>query len=178
MILSDATITKAVKKGDLGISEFSEMQLNPHSYNLRLSKYYREFSDYSFDFGKDNQAKYSELKVMPVGGLILSPEKLYLMSTVEEINLVKYVGEVSGRSSVGRAGLLVHCTAGFIDYGFRGHITLEVGIIGTHYVKVYPNMEICQIKFYKADKPNTAYSGRYQGQGHSEPSRYIFNKPQ
>ena len=175
MILND----NEIKAGSY-ITPFNESMVDPHSYNLTLSKYYRKFVGSHFDFAQDNTDKYTNLLEIDNNGLVIYPNALYLFSTEEKIHCYDCVGEVAGRSSIGRAGVMVHVTAGFIDYGFEGNITLEVGIIGNHTVQLYAGMDIAQIKLYRCAKPAKSYfeTGRYNNQGHSVGSRYVFKKQQ
>lgn len=163
MILSDSKILEELKKGNIAISGFDEKRLNPNSYNLRLSNTLKIYKDKCLDPKKKLE---TETIIIPEDGYVLQPGVLYLGSTVEWISSVPdgtIVPMVEGRSSIGRLGLSVHVTAGFCDIGFKGNITLELFAI--HPVKIYPNMEICQIYYERTEgKCLHPYNGKYQGQ--------------
>lgn len=172
MILSDSKILEEIKKGTITISDFNEKRINPNSYNLTLSNKLKVYTDKVLDPKKPLNVKEIEI---PKEGYILQPGVLYIASTNEVISSSPtgtIVPMVEGRSSLGRLGLSVHVTAGFCDIGFNGTITLEMFVI--HPVKIYPNMEICQIYYERTEgKCLHPYNGKYQGQRSPETSRII-----
>lgn len=108
--------------------------------------------------------------LIPEEGLVLMPGTLYLGRTIERMHTKHYVAKVDGRSSVGRLGMNIHATAGFIDTGFDGTITLEISV--THPVRVVPNVRICQVWFMEMQGETRLYEGRYQGQVEATASRF------
>ena len=142
MILSGKEIKKQVKEGSIAIDPFTDDQINPNSYNLRLHPDLLVYDNDILDMREKNSA--SPL-VIPEDGLLLEPHKLYLGRTVERTSTDKYVPMLEGRSSVGRLGLFIHITAGFGDIGFDGFWTLEIFCVQP--IRIYSGLEICQI-FY------------------------------
>ena len=179
MILSGKEIINGINNGDIIISPFDSTKVTPNSYNLTLnnkllvyadsvvSKYVQgEFTPQPFlenplDMKKDNP--YKEI-IIPDEGIVLQPGIVYLGKTNEFTATDKYVPMLEGRSSIGRLGIHIHVTAGFGDIGFKGTWTLE--IVATQPVKIYPNVEICQIYYHTlyGDDSIKYISGKYQGQ--------------
>ena len=158
MILSGKEIKKQVKEGSIAIDPFTDEQINPNSYNLRLHPDLLIYDNDILDMREKNSA--SPL-VIPEGGLLLEPHKLYLGRTVERTSTDKYVPMLEGRSSVGRLGLFIHITAGFGDIGFDGFWTLEIFCVQP--IKIYPNVEICQVYYHTIEGEHENYSsGKYQ----------------
>lgn len=151
--------------GKIKIEPFSEKQLNPNSYNVRLHELLRVYpprvKDFGLDMRKDND---TDDFIIPEEGYVLQPGLLYLGRTVEH-TCTNYpiVPMLEGRSSVGRLGLSVHITAGFGDVGFSGTWTLEMTCV--HPLRIYPNVEIAQIYYLRTyggmPKP---YNGKYQNE--------------
>ena len=162
MGLSDKNIIKEIKRGNIIIDPFDMEMMNPNSIDLRLDKHYQVVDDLMYvkkgylDCRTNNLF---EKRIMPDEGLVLQPGKLYIYSCIEKIGVPcnnrtfidKILGkgyieaEVLGKSSIGRLGLFIHVTAGFIDTGFVGNLVLEM--VATHPIKVYPNQKICQLRF-------------------------------
>lgn len=171
MILSGLSILSAINNSDIYIEDFHESRLGPNSYNLRLHNELMVYVDETFDraFQKSfwKKAECLDMKKnnrvhkidIPEEGLVLQPGILYLGRTVEYTSTDKYVPLVEGRSSVGRLGLFVHITAGFGDIGYEGCWTLEMSCIQP--VKIYPNVEICQIYFHKIEGDYVKYNKKY-----------------
>ena len=143
MILSGKEIIKQVKEGNIHISNFSEENVNPNSYNVTLANKLLVYEDDLLDMKKDN--KFREITI-PEEGLILEPGKLYLGRTVEKTETDAFVPMLEGRSSIGRLGLEIHVTAGFGDIGFAGFWTLELAVVQP--LKIYPNVEIGQVYYH------------------------------
>ncbi len=140
------------------IEPFSEGQLNPNSYNLRLHSEVRTYRPGVLDMRKENL---SDPMAIPAEGLELEPRRLYLGRTVEFTETDGFVPMLEGRSSVGRLGLFVHVTAGFGDVGFRGYWTLEMFCVQP--IIIYPDVEICQIFYHTLDGDYVPYNnGKYQ----------------
>lgn len=173
-VLSDRDIKQALHHGKLGIKPFDIEALQPSSVDLKLGREFRIFNHIVIpyiDVSIQSPDEYSSVKVATENEpFIIHPGTFCLGSTVEEVSLDdSLVGRLDGRSSLGRLGLLIHATAGYIDPGFTGKITLEISNLSPVPIAVWPGMRICQISFLKlvtnAEKP---YSGKYQG--HQDPT--------
>ena len=157
MLLSGEEIKKNLGK-DIIIEPFRPSQLNPNSYNLRLSNELLVYDTDTLDMKAKNPVKHLTI---PESGLLLEANKLYLGRTVEYTKTDRFVPMLEGRSSVGRLGLFIHVTAGFGDVGFAGYWTLEMFCI--HPIVIYPNVEICQIYYHTILGDYEKYeSGKYQ----------------
>ena len=166
MILSGKEIKKQVKEGSIAIDPFTDEQINPNSYNLRLHPDLLVYDNDILDMREKNSA--SPL-VIPDDGLLLEPHKLYLGRTVERTSTDKYVPMLEGRSSVGRLGLFIHITAGFGDIGFDGFWTLEIFCVQP--IRIYSGLEICQIFYHTIDGDFDLYrSKKYQSNKGVQPS--------
>lgn len=166
MILSGLEIKKRLGK-DIYIEPFDEKCLNPNSYNLKLNNELLIYKESVLDMKKPNK---TEKIIIPPEGLVLEPGTLYLGRTVEYTETQNLVPMLEGRSSVGRLGLFVHVTAGFGDVGFKGFWTLEIHCIQP--IRVYPNVEICQIYYHSIEGEYFKYSssGKYQNNSDIQPS--------
>lgn len=157
MILSGREIKANLGK-DIVITPYSEKQLNPNSYNLRLHNELLVYQNKVLDMKKENLA---DKIIIPPEGLVLDPQKLYLGRTLEYTETHSHVPMLEGRSSVGRLGLFIHITAGFGDVGFKGFWTLEIFCVQP--IKVYPGVEVCQIYYHTLEGDYDKYtSGKYQ----------------
>lgn len=165
MILSGKEIKNKLGK-EIVIEPFSENQLNPNSYNLRLHHELLVYDEEVLDMKKEN--KFKKL-VIPEDGLVLEPGKLYLGRTIEYTATDKYVPMLEGRSSIGRLGLFIHITAGFGDVGFSGFWTLEIFCVQP--IRIYSGVEICQIYYHSVEGEYEKYtSGKYQNNEGVQPS--------
>ena len=166
MILSGKEIHQQVENGTISIDPFNSSQLNPNSYNLRLHSDLLVYDSDVLDMKEKNST--SPLTI-PDEGLLLEPQKLYLGRTIERTATDKYVPMLEGRSSVGRLGLFIHITAGFGDIGFDGFWTLEIFCVQP--IKIYANLEICQIFYHTIDGDYELYkSKKYQSNKGVQPS--------
>ena len=157
MILSGKEIVNR-QGDDIIIKPFNEKQVNPNSYNLKLHNELVVYDSHVLDMKKDNTGT---KMIIPEEGLLLESNKLYLGRTVEYTETHNLIPMLEGRSSVGRLGLFVHVTAGFGDVGFKGYWTLEIFCVQP--IKIYPNIEICQIFYHSIDGDYTSYEGgKYQ----------------
>lgn len=157
MILSGKEILKHMGK-EIIITPFDEKRINPNSYNLSLADELLVYEKEALDMKKPNPTKQI---VIPEEGLLLEPNRLYLGRTNEFTKTDRYVPMLEGRSSTGRLGLFIHVTAGFGDIGFAGYWTLEIFCVQP--VRIYPNVEICQIYYHDIDGEYDLYSsGKYQ----------------
>ena len=156
MILSGKEILKHMGK-EIIITPFDEKRINPNSYNLSLADELLVYEQDELDMKKPNPTKQI---VIPEEGLLLEPNRLYLGRTNEFTKTDRYVPMLEGRSSTGRLGLFIHVTAGFGDIGFAGYWTLEIFCVQP--VRIYPNVEICQIYYHDIDGEYDLYSsGKY-----------------
>lgn len=185
MILSDRTIREEIEAGRIVIDPFDDAAVQPSSVDLRVDRYFRVFRNHSsrvIDV-KENQESLTELVEAPGGDpLILHPGEFVLGSTLERVALPDdIVGRLEGKSSLGRLGLLIHTTAGFVDPGFDGYLTLEFSNVANLPITVYPEMKIGQISFLRmttaADSPygSSALGSKYQNQRGPTASRYFEN---
>lgn len=165
MILSGQEIKKHMGK-EIIIEPFDEKRINPNSYNLSLAGELLVYDNHVLDMKEPNPV--SRI-IIPEDGLLLEPNRLYLGRTNEYTSTSRYVPMLEGRSSTGRLGLFIHVTAGFEDIGFSGYWTLEIFCVQP--VRIYPNVEICQIYYHDIDGEYELYkSGKYQNNTGIQPS--------
>ena len=185
MILSDRSIREAIAAKRIIIDPFDEACLQPSSIDVKVSNLFRVFRNHTtaiIDVKKD-LTDLTELVEMPGDEpFVLHPGEFVLGSTLERVAIANdLVARVEGKSSLGRLGLLIHSTAGFIDAGFDGHITLELSNVANLPITIYPSMKIGQVSFMTmttpADKPygSGVRGSKYQGQRGPTPSRYFEN---
>jgi dCTP deaminase len=185
VILSDRSIREAMAAKRIIIDPFDEACLQPSSIDVKVSNLFRVFRNHTtaiIDVKKD-LTDLTELVEMPGDEpFVLHPGEFVLGSTLERVAIANdLVARVEGKSSLGRLGLLIHSTAGFIDAGFDGHITLELSNVANLPITIYPRMKIGQVSFMTmttpADKPygSGARGSKYQGQRGPTPSRYFEN---
>ena len=185
MVLSDRTIRRLLEEGRIGIEPYEEELLQPSSVDVRVDRLFRVFrnSRYPFIDVKQEMEELTELvEVEPDEAFILHPGEFVLGSTLERITLPDdLVARLEGKSSLGRLGLLIHSTAGFIDPGWDGHVTLELSNVANLPITIYYGMKIGQVSFVQLSEPaehpyGTGELGsKYQGQIGPTPSRYWRN---
>jgi len=185
MVLSDRTIRRLLGEGRIGIEPYEEELLQPSSVDVRVDRLFRVFrnSRYPFIDVKQEMEELTELvEVEPDEAFILHPGEFVLGSTLERITLPDdLVARLEGKSSLGRLGLLIHSTAGFIDPGWDGHVTLELSNVANLPITIYYGMKIGQVSFVQLSEPaehpyGTGELGsKYQGQIGPTPSRYWKN---
>ena len=174
MLLSDRDIRAEIAANRVGVEPFDEAMIQPSSVDVRLDKFFRVFENHKYSV-IDPSTEQAELtrEVISEGDepFILHPGEFVLASTYEVITLPDDIaGRLEGKSSLGRLGLLTHSTAGFIDPGFSGHITLELSNVANLPVKLFPGMKIGQLCLIKLSSPaenpygSALYGSRYQGQ--------------
>ena len=180
MVLSDQTIRRLLGEGRIEVDPYDPSLLQPSSVDVRVDRYFRVFrnSRYPYIDVKQEQEELTELVEIDSEPFILHPGEFVLGSTYEVISLPADVAaRVEGKSSLGRLGLLTHATAGFVDPGFSGHVTLELANVATLPIKLYPGMKIGQFCFFRLSSPSehpygsAKYGSRYQGQRGPTPSR-------
>ena len=157
MILSGKEIESRI--GDeIVIEPFDRKRINPNSYNLSLHNELLVYTQSPLDMKRNNEV---EKLTIPDNGLVLETNRLYLGRTIEYTETKNLVPMLEGRSSIGRLGLFVHVTAGFGDVGFKGFWTLEIFCIQP--IKIYPNVEICQVYYHTIEGDYENYSSdKYQ----------------
>ena len=181
MLLSDRDIRAAIESGRVAIEPYDPAMVQPSSVDVRMDRYFRVFENHRYPHidPAEEQAELTRL-VEPDGSdpFILHPGEFVLASTYEVVTLPDDVAaRLEGKSSLGRLGLLTHSTAGFIDAGFSGHVTLELSNVATLPIKLWPGMKIGQLCFFRLSSPAEAPYGsgasgsRYQGQRGPTPSR-------
>ena len=185
MLLSDRDIAAEIKSGRVKVEPFDPKMIQPSSVDVRLDRFFRVFENHKYeviDPSIEQPDLTREVAVAPSDHFILHPGEFVLASTYEVITLPDDIaGPLEGKSSLGRLGLLTHSTAGFIDPGFSGHITLELSNVANLPVKLYPGMKIGQLCLIKlsssAEHPygSALYGSRYQGQRGPTPSRSWLN---
>ncbi|GLW68772.1 dCTP deaminase [Kitasatospora phosalacinea] len=185
MLLSDNDIRAEIDKGRVVIDPFEPSMVQPSSIDVRLDRFFRVFENHRYPHidPSEEQPDLTRL-VEPEGdeAFILHPGEFVLASTYEVITLPDDVASrLEGKSSLGRLGLLTHSTAGFIDPGFSGHVTLELSNVATLPIKLYPGMKIGQLCLFRLSSPSQhpygseRYGSRYQGQRGPTASRSYLN---
>lgn len=167
MILTSSEILKNMERGNIAIAPFDADKLNPNSYNVSIGTQLIAYKDVIIDL-KQKANTYS--MNIPESGLILQPGRLYLAKTLEYTETKGLVPVLYGRSSAARAGLFVHASAGLGDDGYKGHWTLS--LIPSQPVKIYPNMSLAQIVYFKTLGESTYYSGKYQNSQDAIPQKF------
>ena len=185
MILSDGTIRRLLADGRIHIEPMEDDQVQPASVDLRLGNSFRLLMNHTatcIDPFTANPDLTREVIVADGEPFILHPGEFVLATTKETIGLPDdLVGRIDGKSSMGRWGVLIHATAGFVDSAFKGEITLELSNVATLPVKLWPGMKIGQISFMQLDAPSERPYGhpdlnsKYQGQRGATASEYRRN---
>jgi len=169
----------AIKSGELYIDPFDRNVVQPASYDIHLGG---SFVVYDYQYQENypvDPTKYNPLgKYLSDETQIVVKSKAFMLgSTIEEVGLCRtLVARVEGVSSLGRIGLAIHSTAGYIDPGFRGQITLELFNMAPYPILLTAGMRIGQLAFERMSGPSSGYSGRYQNQTGATPSRYAAEK--
>lgn len=185
MLLADHDIRAEVESGRIRLEPYAPEMLQPSSIDVRLDRYFRVFENHRYPH-IDPAADQPELTraVEPEGDepFILHPGEFALGSIYEVVSLPDDIAaRVEGKSSLGRLGLLTHATAGFIDPGFTGHVTLELSNVATLPIKLWPGMKIGQLCFFRLSSPaehpygSNVYGSHYQNQRGPTPSRSHLN---
>lgn len=181
MLLSDRDLVTEIKAGSLRLDPFEPDLIQPSSIDVRLDRLFRVFNNHLYTH-IDPAVRQDELTSMidvPAGEpFVLHPGEFVLASTYEVITLGdQLAGRLEGKSSLGRLGLLTHSTAGFIDPGFSGHVTLELSNVANLPITLWPGMKIGQLCIFRLSSPaehpygSAVYGSRYQGQRGPTPSR-------
>jgi dCTP deaminase len=185
MLLSDRDIRAELDKGRVVLEPFDNVMVQPSSVDIRLDRYFRVFENHRYPH-IDPAVEQPELTrlVEPDSDepFILHPGEFVLASSYEVVTLPDDIAaRLEGKSSLGRLGLLTHSTAGFVDAGFSGHVTLELSNVATLPIKLWPGMKIGQLCFFRLSSPaehpygSSVYGSRYQDQRGPTPSRSYAN---
>jgi dCTP deaminase len=185
MLLSDRDILATVRAGGLELDPWDPELVQPSSIDVRLDRYFRVFNNSQYTHIDPSQQQ-DELTTLVEpkddDPFVLHPGEFVLGSTLEVVTLGnELAGRLEGKSSYGRLGLLTHSTAGFIDPGFSGHITLELSNVANLPITLWPGMKIGQLCLFRLSSPAEApygsekYGSRYQGQRGPTPSRSYLN---
>jgi len=185
VVLSDRTIRSEIEGGRILIDPFDPAMIQPSSVDLRVDRRFRVFHNSRHPFIDVRQPMEDLTEAVEVPEerpFILHPGEFVLGSTYEVIGLADdLAARLEGKSSLGRLGLLTHSTAGFIDPGFSGHVTLELSNVATLPIKLWPGMKIGQVCVLRLTSPaehpygSSVYGSRYQGQRGPTPSRSFLN---
>ncbi len=185
MLLSDRDICAEIEAKRVALDPFEPTMVQPSSVDVRLDRYFRVFENHKYphiDPSMDQPDLTRQVNPEDDEPFILHPGEFVLGSTYEVVTLPDDVAaRLEGKSSLGRLGLLTHSTAGFIDPGFSGHVTLELSNVATLPIKLWPGMKIGQLCFFRLSSPSEhpygseKYGSRYQGQRGPTPSRSYLN---
>ena len=185
MLLSDRDIKLEIEAGRIGLEPLDLGMVQPSSIDVRIDRFFRLFDNHKYPFidpAEDQPELTHLIDVRPDEAFILHPGEFVLASTYEAVTLPDDVAaRLEGKSSLGRLGLLTHSTAGFIDPGFSGHVTLELSNVATLPITLWPGMKIGQLCFFRLSSPaenpygSGPYGNRYQGQRGPTASRSFQN---
>jgi dCTP deaminase len=185
VVLSDKTIRAEIDSGRIVIDPYDESLVQPSSVDVRVDKRFRVFNNSRYPYIDVRQPMEDLTEPVEIEGdepFILHPGEFVLGQTLERVTLPNdLVARLEGKSSLGRLGLLIHSTAGFVDSGFSGNLTLELSNVANLPITIYQGMPIGQMSFMRMDAPverpyGSAETGsKYQGQAEPTPSRFYLN---
>ncbi len=185
MLLSDRDIRAEIAAERVRLAPYDAAMVQPSSIDVRLDRYFRVFENHRYphiDPSQEQPELTRLIEVKPDEPFVLHPGEFALASTYEVVSLPDdLAGRLEGKSSLGRLGLLTHSTAGFIDPGFSGHVTLELSNVATLPIMLWPGMKIGQLCLFRlssaAEHPygSAVYGSRYQGQRGPTASRSHLN---
>lgn len=185
MLMSDRDIRAELESGRIGLHPLEMSLLQPSSMDVRLDRFFRLFDNHKYPYIDPAEPQEELTRLVEVAAdeaFILHPGEFVLGSTFEQVTLPDDIAaRLEGKSSLGRLGLLTHSTAGFVDPGFSGHVTLELSNMATLPIKLWPGMKIGQLCFFKLSSPtenpygSSKYGSRYQGQRGPTASRSHLN---
>jgi dCTP deaminase len=185
LVLSDQTIRAEIEAGRIVFEPYDPAMVQPSSVDVRVDRSFRVFHNARYPFIDVRTPMDDLTELVEVEGdepFILHPGEFVLGQTLERVTLPDdLVGRLEGKSSLGRLGLLIHSTAGFIDSGWRGNLTLELSNVANLPITIYHGMPIGQISFMRMDRPveqpygSTEAGSKYQGQEEPTPSRFYLN---
>lgn len=181
-VLSDATIRELHDAGSITITPWDPGMVQPASYDVRLGHTFRVFHNHrvaSIDLRNPPQNLTEGVEIGDDDSFVIHPGEFVLGRTLERVSLgADIVARIEGKSSLGRLGLIVHATAGFVDPGFEGTLTLEITNLTRVPIKLYPNLPIAQLSFMRLDRPaerpygHPELGSHYHGQTDATESRY------
>jgi dCTP deaminase len=181
MLLSDGDIRGEIDAGRVVLEPYDPAMVQPSSVDVRLDRFFRVFENHRYPHIDPSSEQPDLTRLVETSGsepFVLHPGEFVLASTFEVVTLPDDVAaRLEGKSSLGRLGLLTHSTAGFIDPGFSGHVTLELSNVATLPIMLWPGMKIGQLCFFRLSSPSehpygsARYGSRYQGQRGPTPSR-------
>ena len=185
MLLSDRDLKSEISSGRVGVEPYTDAMIQPSSIDVRLDRWFRVFENHRYPHIDPSIEQPDLTRLLEPEGdepFVLHPGEFVLGSTYEVVTLPDDIaGRLEGKSSLGRLGLLTHSTAGFIDPGFSGHITLELSNVANLPILLYPGMKIGQLCLFRlssaAEHPygSEKYGSRYQGQRGPTPSKSYAN---
>ena len=185
MLLSDRDIRSELDSVRIGLDPLDLDMVQPSSVDVRLDRFFRLFDNHKYqhiDPAMDQPDLTRLVEVDSTEAFVLHPGEFVLGATFEVVSLPDDVAaRLEGKSSLGRLGLLTHSTAGFIDPGFSGHVTLELSNVATLPITLWPGMKIGQLCFFRLTSPaehpygSEKYGSRYQGQRGPTASRSFKN---
>jgi dCTP deaminase len=181
VLLSDRDISRQLDEGRVRLDPFDPKLIQPSSVDVRLDRWFRVFQNHRYPYIDPSEEQEDLTELVETNGddaFVLHPGEFVLGATLEVVTLPDDVAaRLEGKSSLGRLGLLTHSTAGFIDPGFSGHVTLELSNVATLPIKLWPGMKIGQLAFFQLTSPaenpygSAVYGSRYQHQRGPTPSR-------
>jgi dCTP deaminase len=185
LVLSDRTIRSEIDAGRIVIDPYDEGLVQPSSIDVRVDRKFRVFHNSRYPYIDVRKPMEGLTELVEVGDedpFVLHPGEFVLGQTLESVTLPDdLVARLEGKSSLGRLGLLIHSTAGFIDPSWRGNLTLELSNVANLPITIYYGMPIGQISFMRMDAPveqpygSAAAGSKYQGQAEPTPSRFYKN---
>lgn len=185
VLLSDRDIRAELESGRTKIEPYEPVMVQPSSIDVRLDRYFRVFENHKYPHIDPAEEQADLTRLVEVAGdeaFVLHPGEFALASTYEMFALPNdLAARLEGKSSLGRLGLLTHSTAGWIDPGFSGHVTLELSNVATLPIKLWPGMKIGQMCLFRTTTPvenpygSAKYGSRYQDQRGPTPSRSYLN---
>ena len=185
MLMSDRDIRAEIEAGRIGLDPLEMSLLQPSSMDVRLDRFFRLFDNHKYayiDPAEDQTDLTRLIEVNSDEAFVLHPGEFVLGSTYEFVTLPDNIAaRLEGKSSLGRLGLLTHSTAGFVDPGFKGHVTLELANVSSLPIKLWPGMKVGQLCFFMLSSPSETpygsakYNSRYQGQRGPPASRSFIN---
>lgn len=185
MVLSDATIKAEIAAGRIVIDPFDDANVQPSSVDVRVDRLFRVFHNARHPYIDVRKPMEDLTELVQIDGdepFILHPGEFVLGQTLERVTVPDdLVARLEGKSSLGRLGLLIHSTAGFVDSGFSGNLTLELSNVANLPITIYFGMPIGQLSFMRMDRPvERPYGGegmasKYQGQSEPTPSSFHLN---
>lgn len=185
VLLSDRDIRAEIDGGRVRLQPYDEAMVQPSSIDVRLDKFFRLFDNHKYPFidpAEDQPDLTRLIEVERDEPFILHPGEFVLGSSFEVVTLPDdLAARLEGKSSLGRLGLVTHSTAGFVDPGFSGHVTLELSNVATLPIKLWPGMKVGQLCFFRLSSPaenpygSAKYGSRYQGQRGPTASRSFQN---